>query len=151
MTKNRLSLDAPPVGELDEEITALDPIDPQVVLLLIIVDAHIKNSAGIQLVAQEDAVVDFFVVVVVVGDQTEREVSGDLVTDALSEYIDTILQLSTPALVEGIIPEIIEEPQVCDGLERQIETIGVFVSQVGILIIVDTVSNGKINPACEPG
>jgi hypothetical protein len=107
---NLVSLDSPPVGKLDEEVSALDTIDTLVILLLVVVDTHVKNSAGIQLVAQKDAVVELFIVVVVVGDQTEREVPCELVADALSNDVDSVLQVSTFALVEGVIPEIVKEP-----------------------------------------
>jgi len=47
MSKKSVSLDPPPVGELDKEVAALDTIDAQVILLLVVVYANVKNSAGI--------------------------------------------------------------------------------------------------------
>jgi len=75
----------------------------------------------------------------------------ELVDDALSEDVNSVFQLSAFALVKGIIPEIVKESQVCDGLECHIEAVGIFEAQVGIFIVVDTVSYGEIQATTEPG
>ncbi|MDH4218855.1 MAG: hypothetical protein OEY18_08795 [Candidatus Aminicenantes bacterium] len=65
-----MKLNSPPVGEFDEEKPAFHPVDSQIVLFLIVIDTHIEDGARPEFIAQEEAGVDAFIVIVVIRDQT---------------------------------------------------------------------------------
>ena len=64
----------PPIGEFDENETSLDPVEPQIILFLVVVDPEVKHRARPQLIAEQKAGVNFLVVIVVIRYQTQGQV-----------------------------------------------------------------------------
>ena len=81
-------------------------------MFLVVIESQIKNGSGPQLPAEKKAVVNFFVVIVVVGDEAEGEGSGYLETDALGNDIDAVNPFPIPFVEEFVVGVVIKEAEV---------------------------------------
>ena len=124
----RKSSDPPPVGKLDKVEATLNLVSTGCILGLVVIHTNVENSSRDMFEAQKDAGENGLVVVVEVCDQSQGQAAGDLVVDPLAEDVHFVFQLSPPALVKGVVPEVIVQEEVCNRSESKSALKGVFES-----------------------
>ena len=124
--------------------------DSEVILFLVVVYTEVKNRSRPVFVAEKKAVVEFVVIVVIVRDQAERERAGQLKIDALTDDVHFVLFYPAFFPVEPVVPEIIEEPEVGERLDRQPRPDGSQISEIGGIFVVVDACPRKSRRCCRP-
>lgn len=144
-------LDSPPVGKFYKIIPSFDPVHTGFILYLVVIDTQIKHSPRVVHIAEEDAVVELFIIIIVIGDQAEGESPGELEIDPLAEDVDIIDFFSSHFFEEAVVLKFVKGSQVGKGFESEPKAQRCFIAQIGVFRIIDSISKREGDIPAQPG